>query len=157
MANYKYRAISADGEIVNGVVEAPDKLEAVAKVKESCPIVDMIEEVENREKGFLSKPRKIDVKSLSMLCSRFSIILGVGLPIVKAVDMLAGQMEDKHVSKMLREISKEVSMGRSLSACFGARKEVFPITFIETVRSGEASGELGTAFERLGVYYEKRN
>lgn len=155
MANFKYRAISADGEIVNGVVEAPDKLEAVAKIKETCPIVDTIEEVENREKGFFSRPRKIEVKNLSMLCSRFSIILGVGLPIVKAVDMLAGQMEDKYISKMLKEVSKEVSMGRSLSSCFASRKEIFPITFIETVRSGEESGDLQTAFERLGIYYEK--
>jgi len=155
MANYKYRGLSTSGEIVNGVVEAPDKFEAVAKIKSTCPIVEEIEEVDVKQKGIGKRQKRIDAKNLSMLCSRFSIILGVGLPIVQAVDMLAGQMEDKHVSRMLKEVSKEVAMGRSLSSCFAARKEIFPITFIETVRSGEESGDLAKAFDRLGVYYDK--
>lgn len=157
MANYKYRGISHSGEVVNGVVEAPDKFEAVAKVKPACPIIEEIEEVDVKQRGIGKKAKKVDAKNLSMLCSRFSIILGVGLPIVQAVDMLAGQMEDKYISRMLKEISKEVAMGRSLSSCFAARKECFPITFIETVRSGEESGDLAKAFNRLGIYYEKNS
>lgn len=157
MASYKYRGISKSGEVVNGVVEAPDKFEAVAKIKPTCPIVETIEEVDVKQRGIAGKQKKIDAKNLSLLCSRFAIILGVGLPIVQAVDMLSGQMEDKHVSKMLKDISKEVAMGRSLSSCFAARKEIFPITFIETVRSGEESGDLAKAFDRLGTYYEKNS
>lgn len=155
MANYKYRGISVSGEVISGVVEAPDKFEAVAKIKVTCPVVEEIEEVIVKQGGIGKRVRKIDAKNLSMLCSRFSIILGVGLPIVQAVDMLAGQMEDKYVSKVLKEIAKEVAMGRSLAYCFATRKEMFPVTFIETVRSGEESGDLAKAFERLGTYYDK--
>lgn len=155
MANYKYKGISKSGEVVNGVIEAPDKFEAVAKIKPTCPIVESIEEVEVKQKGIAARAKKIDAKNLSLLCNRFSIILNVGLPIVQAVDMLSGQMEDKYVSKILNDISKEVAMGRSLSSCFATRKEVFPVTFIETVRSGEESGDLAKAFERLGSYYDK--
>ena len=94
MANYKYRGISASGEAVNGVVEAPDKFEAVAKIKSTCPIVEEIEEVDVKQKGIAKRPKKIDAKNLSMLCSRFSIILGVGLPIVQAP---AGQTVFKQI------------------------------------------------------------
>lgn len=155
MATFKYTGISAGGEQVNGVVEAPDQFEAVVKIKQDCTVVKTIEEVKGHSKGIGAKSKKISSKTLSMLCSRFSIILGVGLPIVQAVDMLAGQMEDKYVSKMLREVSKDVSMGRSLSSSFMSRNDCLPVTFLETVRSGEESGGLAKAFERLGIYYEK--
>ena len=155
MANYKYKAISKNGETVNGVVEAPDQLEAVAKIKQTCPVIEEIQEVKGQNKGLAPKIKKVSTKTLSLLCNRFSIILGVGLPIVQAVDMLAGQMEEKEVSQMLKEISKDVAMGRSLSSSFAARESVFPVTFLETVRSGEESGDLAKAFDRLHVYYDK--
>ena len=155
MANYKYRAISKNGEVVNGVIEAPDQLEAVAKIKQTCPVIEEIQEVKGQNKGLAPKVKKVNSKTLSLLCNRFSIILGVGLPIVQAVDMLAGQMEEKELSQMLKDISKDVAMGRSLSSSFAAREGVFPVTFLETVRSGEESGDLAKAFQRLSVYYEK--
>lgn len=155
MANFKYRAISKNGEVVNGVVEAPDQMEAVAKIKQSCPVIEEIEEIQGQSKGLAPKAKKVSAKNLSLMCNRFSIILGVGLPIVQAVDMLAGQMEDKELRVMLKDISKDVAMGRSLSSSFAAREGAFPVTFLETVRSGEESGDLAKAFDRLAVYYEK--
>ena len=109
MANFKYKGISADGEDIRGVVEAPDQFEAVAKIRQTCFIIEEIEQVTVQEKGFAKRIKKIDAKTLSVLCNRFATILGVGLPIVQAVDMLAGQMEDKYVSQMLREVSKDVA------------------------------------------------
>lgn len=155
MANFKYRAISTNGEIVNGVVEAPDQMAAVAKIKQTCPVIEEIQEVKGPEKGYVPRIKKVSAKTLSLLCDRFSIILGVGLPIVKAVDMLAGQMEEKELQFLLKEVSKDVAMGRSLSSSFEARGGMFPVTFIETIRSGEESGDLSAAFRRLSAYYEK--
>lgn len=154
MANFKYRAISLGGEKVNGVIEATDQLDAVAKIKQSCSVIEEIQEIQVREQG-ISKVKKVNAKTLSLMCSRFSLILGVGLPIVNAVDMLAGQMEDKNFAALLHDVSKDVAMGRNLSSAFAARDGVFPVTFLETIRSGEESGDLVEAFRRLSIYYEK--
>jgi len=155
MANFKYKAISAGGENVSGVVEATDQIAAVAKIKQTCSIILEIQEVELKELEYKPRARKIDVKTLSLMCDRFAIILGVGLPIVKAVDLLAGQMEDKALHGILKKVSKDVSMGRSLSSSFAAHKGYFPVTFIERVRSGEESGYLAETFRRLSSYYDK--
>lgn len=157
MANFKYKGISMDGEDIKGVVEAPDQFEAVAKIRQTCFIIEEIEEVTIQEKGIAKRVKKIDTKTLSLLCNRFSTILGVGLPIVQAVDMLAGQMEDKYISQMLRDVSKDVAMGRSLSSSFASKGGVFPVTFLETVRSGEESGDMAKSFERMSTYYDKQS
>ena len=157
MANFKYKAISIGGEKVNGVVEATDQMAAVAKIKQTCSIIVAIEEVQTKEGKLVPKGKRIDVKDLCLMCDRLAIILGVGLPITKAVDMLAGQMENRSVKAMLQEVSKDVSMGRSLASSFAAREGMFPVTFIESVRSGEESGNLVETFRRMNQFYDKTN
>lgn len=156
MANFKYKAKSLSGELVSGVIEATTQMDAVAKIKQSCSVIMEIKEVKTQE-GLRLSTKKVSVQNLSLLCDRFSIILGVGLPIVKAVDMLADQMEDKDLKVMLGEIAKDVSMGRSLYSSFCARGSAFPVTFLESIKSGEESGDLVKVFSRLKDYYERTN
>lgn len=156
MANFKYKAVSLSGEAVEGVIEATTQMDAVARIKQVCPVITEIKEVKEAEEIQLIK-KKINVQNLCLLCDRFSIILSVGLPIVKAVDMLAEQMEDKYIRGILTDIAKDVAMGRSLYASFAARGEVFPVTFLESVKAGEESGDLVKVFARLKEYYEKSN
>lgn len=157
MANFKYKAISTSGEPVNGVIEATDQMTAVAKIKQTCSIIVEIQEVQGPEIDFKPRGKRIDAKLLSLMCDRFAIILGVGLPIVKAVDLLAGQMEDKALQGILKKVSQDVAMGRTLSSSFKAQKGYFPVTFIESVRSGEESGNLAETFRRMYAYYDKTN
>jgi len=157
MANFKYKAISTGGEQVNGVIEATDQMTAVAKIKETCSVILEIQEVDGPEIGYKPRTKKIDAKLLSLMCDRFAIILGVGLPIVKAVDLLTGQMEDKALKGILQKVSKDVAMGRTLSSSFSAQDGFFPVTFIESVRSGEESGNLAETFRHLAGYYERIN
>lgn len=154
MANYKYTALSASGETVNGVVEAAEQFEAVAKIKQNCPVIVEIEEVGSQENPNANL-KKVDAKNLALMCNRFSMLLAVGLPIVKSVEMLASQIEDKYLSAILMDIAKDVAEGRGLYASFKAKKGVFPTTFLESLRSGEESGDLVNTFERLSVFYEK--
>ena len=154
MANFKYTALSVSGETVKGVVEAAEQFEAVAKIKQNCPIIVEIEEVGAVANAKVNM-KKIDAKTLALMCNRFSMLLVVGLPIVKSVEMLATQIEDKYLSYTLKDIAKDVAMGKSLYSSFKSRKGVFPVTFLESVRSGEESGDLVNAFDRLSKYYDK--
>ena len=153
MASFKYKAESANGQIVSGVMDATDQMNAVTKIKQTCPIILEIKEVKTADG--ITGPKKVTAQNLSLLCDRFSIILGVGLPIVRAVDMLSEQMEDKALKEMLRDISKDVAMGRSLYSSFAAKGEAFPVTFLESIRAGEESGDLVKVFARLKEYYER--
>ena len=95
MANYKYVAFSKNGEKVKGFVEALTKNEAVAKIKDTCPIVEEIREVEGEV--VQQKIQKVNIKELSLMCERFAIVLNVGLPLVQSVEMMASQTDDKNL------------------------------------------------------------
>ncbi len=159
MPTYKYEGAYTSGEKVSGVVEAVSQTDAVNQIRQSCEIVLSIREVPRSSvKDPLSRLRKINAKSLSLTCQQFAIILKAGLPLVQAVDLVAGQCPDKNLAALLRQASEDVSNGWSLSYSFEQRgAKALPVTFRETVRAGEESGDLQAAFQRMADYFERMN
>lgn len=155
MPAYYYEGAYTNGEKVNGVVEASSPNEAVAQIRQSCDIVLSLKEVRAKTGEGIQLFQKVDAKSLSMVCRQFSIILKAGLPLVQAVDLTASQTQDKLLAKILKQVSEDISNGWSLSYSFRQRGKKLPVTFIETIRSGEESGDLQEAFERMSVYYDR--
>jgi type IV pilus assembly protein PilC len=137
-------------------VEAFDEYAAVSKIKETCSVVTKITEVQGRtrERKDLTLG-KISEKSLSIMCSQFAIILGAGLPIVRAVELIADQTTDKALKKILKQAAGDVAAGFGLAQSFENKGKNLPTTLIETVRSGEESGTLDVSFKRLHTYYDK--
>ena len=157
MPTYKYEGAYASGEKVSGVVEAVSQTDAVNQIRQSCEIVLSIREVPKAAaRDPLSKLQKINAKSLSLTCQQFAIILKAGLPLVQAVDLVAGQTEDKALGSLLRQVSEDVSNGWSLSYSLAQRGEGrLPITFRESVRAGEESGDLTASFRRMADYFQR--
>ena len=156
MPTYKYEGLYASGEKVDGVIDAVSRNEAVAQIRQSCEVVLSLKEVPKVSKRDpLQRFRKISAKSLALTCRQFSIILKAGLPLVQTVDLVAGQCTDKTLAALLRQVSEDVSNGWSLSYSLEQRSGGrLPVTFQETVRAGEESGDLVASFDRLSEYFE---
>ena len=163
MTTYRYKGMTSSGAEVEGLVEAFDKTDAVAKAKENCRVLVSVEPVSggkmndilNADLGDLFSGGKIKAKALTLLCSQLSIELRAGLPLVSALRLVAENEEDKKLKKILTEVADDVHAGNGLADAFATRGPGLPRTFIETVRAGEESGKLDETFERLQTYYEK--
>lgn len=158
MLTFKYRTISKTGEKVRGVIEAYDEFEAVARLRQDFAIVESIEEVEApRTEGInLNEPLWISEKTLSLTANQFAILLRAGFPAAKTVAIIAEQISDKLMKKVLMQVKDDVEAGYGLASSLEARGKKIPVAFIETVRAGEQSGTLEGSFEKLSEYYEKR-
>jgi len=159
MPTYKYEGAYLSGEKVSGVVEAVSKNEAVAQIRQSCEVVLSLKEIPKAAvRDPLDRFHKINAKSLALTCQQFAIILKAGLPLVQTVDLVADQCADKNLSALLHQVSEDVSNGWSLSYSFSQRgAKAVPVTFRETIRAGEESGDLLSAFERMSTYFDRMN
>lgn len=156
MPTYHYQAMYANGEKVEGVLEASSSSEAVVQIRRSYDVVINLTEIKNQKTDVFKNYRKVNLKAFSLMCKQFSIIMKSGLPIVQAVDLVANQTQDKVLKKLLIQVSEDISSGWSMSYSFEQRwKKILPSTFTETVKSGEESGDLIKAFERMSVYYDR--
>ncbi len=158
MVSYKYTALTADGTKVNGVIEGLNKIQAAESIKARYPVIVDLEEVKtggavdllNMDIGNV-----FDDKTLSVMCSQFSIILNSGIVIDDCVRMVASQTQKKNIKAMLQKAADDISQGSSIARAFEVNCKGMPATFIETVRAGEKSGTLEHSFETLKEYYEK--
>ena len=162
MAQFKYTALSRNGERVTGIMEGYNELDAAARVKETCSVILKIKPIDEKksEIGFLNfdlGAGRLNKKAFIVMCSQFAIILRSGVPIVRTVQLIGDKTTDKTLRKMLQQVAVDVEGGRSLSSSFEEHGSRFlPVTFIETIRSGEESGNLDRSFDTMYRHFDKQ-
>lgn len=157
MPIYKYEGAYASGEKVSGEVEAVSQSGAVAKARQNCDVVLSLREI-RPARNSLTRFHKITAKSLALTCQQFSIILKAGLPLVQTVDLAVEQCADRELARLLQQVSEDVSGGWSLGYSFEQRgANLLPLTFRETIRVGEETGDLLSAFSRMAEYFQRIN
>lgn len=156
MAGYYYIAVDPDGKQKKGRMEAPNE-ERVFNILKAEGLFPML----IKDQGFLSKDIKIDLsnpvksRDLSVFARQFGSILRAGVPIVKALMMMAEQTENKALRKAIINTELIVERGEPLSDAMRSQSKVFTPFMINMIEAGELSGSLEKVFERIAVHYEK--
>ncbi|MFY3382628.1 type II secretion system F family protein [Paracidovorax sp. MALMAid1276] len=89
------------------------------------------------------------------LTSELSIMLRAGLALDNALRVLIGMSHKPAVAAVVQQILEDVKGGAALSKALTRQRELFGEFYINMVRSGEASGQLGAVFERLVEHMER--
>ncbi len=157
MTTYKYRARTADGTPVSGIIEAYDEYEAVDQIKQRCPIVEQLTPVKGKRKINIdiNEPLWVEDKTLALTASQFAIMLRAGIPMSRTVELIAGQTSDRLMKRILTSCAADVAAGYTLSRSLEKNGKKIPAVFIESVRAGEQSGTLEDSFESLKTYYDR--
>lgn len=158
MPNYKYTAYTKDGKEIKGSIEAEDKMSAQAQIKSEGNIPIAVEEegVLDKDINISFGSKKVAPRDLSVFCRQFVSITKAGVAIVDALEMLADQTENKTLKEAIVETRISVQKGDTLANSMAKQGGVFPKIMINMVSAGESSGNLETAFERIGVQFEKQ-
>lgn len=161
MAQFKYVALDSDGQKKAGVVSAINEQDAAGRIKETCEVILKLSEIEEKDKsGFLNMEiggNRLNSKAFTVACNQFAIILQSGIPVAHAVNLVAEKTADKTLKSMFEKVAVDVESGRSMSASFEDHgKKILPVTFIETLRAGEESGNLDRSFATMAEHYDKQ-
>ncbi|HZK00790.1 MAG TPA: type II secretion system F family protein, partial [Tissierellaceae bacterium] len=154
---FKYRAIDEDGQELNGFFEAPSEEDVLTMIRGKNRMALSIERdigVESQIDLFKAKVKK---KDLAVFCRQFYTMINAGLGIVKCLDILEVQTENKTLKKSIGSLYEDVQKGFTLSEAMHKHKAVFPDILISMVEAGEVSGNLDTIMERMAVHFEKEN
>ena len=156
MPEYAYKAIDQFGKEKKGTMKV-DTIEAVydtLRVNGMTPIEVGEATLFNREIN-ISIGNPIKPRDLSVFCRQFISMIGAGITIIDALDMLSEQTENKVLSKALGGVKMEIGKGETLSNAMAGFPKVFPDIMVKMIAAGEASGKLEIAFDRMGAHFEK--
>jgi type IV pilus assembly protein PilC len=94
-------------------------------------------------------------KDLVIFTRQFATMIGAGLPLVQALEILSKQTENKFFAKKIEEIKNEVEGGSTFADALEKHPKIFSELYTNMVAAGEAGGILDIILVRLATYIEK--
>lgn len=156
MATYDFTAVDRAGKQKKGSMEAQSEERVRDYLKNEGLIPLSIKEQSLLSKDISFGSKKVKARDLSIFCRQFNSILGAGVTILNALQMLSEQTENKNLKAAAKQVQIDVEKGESLTTAMSKHPHAFPPIMIHMVEAGEASGSLEIAFERLAIQFEKQ-
>ncbi|MCL1883235.1 MAG: type II secretion system F family protein [Defluviitaleaceae bacterium] len=154
MPDFSYVALSMSGNEIRGKHSAPDKNGVINMLHRQGYYPTSIK----KGSSFLEMSigtAKLPIKIAARLCTQMSSMLRAGVPIVRALKILASESEHRQLKKILDDVNSSIEQGSSLSQAVTPHRESFPLMFHSMVEAGEASGTLDSCLSRAGESFTR--
>lgn len=146
MAQYRYRAMDADGQILPGNMDASNEPDLELRLHRMG--LDLIDCRLSRQK-VLALRRLITRTDLINFCFHMEQLSGAGVPILEGLNDLRESMDHPRFREMITGLIENIEGGMQLSASLAAYPEVFDATFTSLITAGEQSGKLAEVFKNM--------
>ncbi|HLY59099.1 MAG TPA: type II secretion system F family protein [Stellaceae bacterium] len=158
MGTFRYSALTAAGARVSGEIDAASEGAAAAELQRSglFPLHTV-----PATTGWLAaqvqmlRRRRGPGVALSVTTHELAALLGAGLPLDRALEIVASIAGDKRLAAAFAAVRERVRGGSGLAAALALHPDLFPPLYISLVSAGEAAGALDVALARLAEYLDR--
>jgi type IV pilus assembly protein PilC len=176
MPQFAYKARRRTGEVVQGVLDVPDRSAALIQIERLGLFPVMVDAskagvakaaaIEQKESGAskavlpgsfggFRRKRKPKLQELATYTQQLGNLLKCGMPLTVALGSMA-HLESKGIpSDVSKALKQDVMEGKSLSDAMLKQPQVFTDLYVNMVRAGEQSGALVEVLKRLSDHYER--
>lgn len=150
---FRWRAATDAGQVVNGVLSASDEQGAMDLLRREHlhPVELMPVPVSSRpEWASRANTRSAWIRTLSTL-------LGGGVPLDRALVVAAREVHHPAVAATVADIGDRVRAGSTLADALDAQDAMFPATVVAMVRAGEHGGVMTEALARAAAWVDERD
>jgi len=153
MGEFVCRVADANGRVFSHVEAASNSDEVRQKLADRGLYVYSVNPRSNLVSGFFGfrKERKIGGNDFLILNQQFNTLIKAGLPILRALDLLATRASAPKLRPILTQIRDRVREGRSLSEAVD-EAGVFSKVYSTAILAGEKSGNLSGVLEYYIAY-----
>ena len=159
MPLYRYKALNARGETLDGQMEAASDAEVALRLQEQghLPVEARLASEGGGEAAWkaLFKPKPFAGQRLVQFTQQLATLLGAGQPLDRALTILLELPEDAAARRTVAEVRDAVRSGTALSTALERQHGTFSRLYINMVRAGEAGGSLEDTLQRLADYLER--
>jgi type IV pilus assembly protein PilC len=150
---YAYKVRDRGGNLISGTLVADSEGLVLQRLREQglTPL-----EVGKQSRGLnieLTK-KKVKLKELAVFSRQFATMVNSGLPILRALAILADQTNNAELAKALSACRVDIEQGSSLSAALQKHPKIFNDLYVSMVKSGETGGSLDNVLLRLADMIE---
>ncbi|WP_024516016.1 type II secretion system F family protein [Bradyrhizobium sp. Tv2a-2] len=153
MPNFRYRALTQNGEIVNGTIAAPTLAEVAARIEylRLLPIETVEERRSVASAGGLSLFNRPGPAEVTVFTRDLALLLKAGARLDDALELLAADADVGRLRPVVGKLRNSLLAGESLAEALAAHPDLFPPMYVALVKVGEISGTLDQVLEMLGA------
>ena len=168
MPTFSYKAMDKGGKEVRGNIEATGEDAVVERLRSMGYYVTQINKHKAgvgqmdladlpivRLMGKIISRGKVPLKHMSAFSRQLATLIGAGLPLLRSLQILGEQIEDRNLKDALQSIIESVEGGSSLSEAMGKFPRIFNRLYVNMVKAGEIGGALEQVLDRLALFQEK--
>jgi len=168
MPVYEYKGLNKSGKPVKGVLDAdnPKALKENLR-RDGIFVSEFKESLESKGKGVPSESgeasrgrrrfgKRVKVMELAELTRQLATLLKASIPVVDCLSAVAKQSENARLQRILNEVRRSVTEGKSLALAMADHPTVFNNLYVNMVKAGESSGTLDIVFFRLADFTESQ-
>ena len=167
--DFKYRARSADGKIIEGVLAGSNEEEIVGllrkrghfpiKIDASATIAASVASAAASNASplhWLNMHRSIPLRDMVIFFRQLSAMINAGVTLGNALEILADQTRSVRLGEAIRKVRTGIDSGLSFSEGMRGRSE-FSTLMIAMIAAGEEGGVLDKSIERLAIFLDKQD
>ena len=154
---FAWRAMDLAGAATAGEVEAESKSQVTEQLRQRGLIVLDVSEKSTPFKieDVFRQWKGVDMRELAVFSRQFATLVASGMPMLRTLHSLEEQTQDDEIREATAGIRADVEAGSTLEQAMGRHPKVFDRLFRAMVRSGEESGRLEDALDRIAFQVEK--
>lgn len=150
MPRFTYRAKDNTLQVIEGTIEAENEASAISRLgSQGVFPISIIEAGASAERSRGVFAGRVSQQALAYTTHQLADLLGGGLPLLNALTLLANQIEQPALQRVIESMAGAVRDGRSLSDALTSHPTVFPPLYVSMVKAGEVGGGLEQALSRL--------
>jgi type IV pilus assembly protein PilC len=154
---FAFRAMDLAGAATAGEVEADSKAQVTEQLRQRGLIVLDVSEKSAplAIEDFFKRWKSVDMRELAVFSRQFATLVASGMPMLRTLHTLEEQTQDEKIKEAVAGVRADVEAGSTLEQAMERHPDVFDRLFCAMVRSGEQSGRLEDALDRVAYQVEK--
>ena len=156
-STFAFKAIDLAGVPSNGELEGESKAQVSDQLRQRGLIVLDVAEKKGAVniEDFFKRFRGVKTREMAVMSRQFATLVASGMPMLRALSTLEEQTVDEQLKEAMGGIRSDVEAGSSLHQAMERYPKIFDRLFRAMVRSGEQSGRLEEALDRIAFHLEK--
>jgi type IV pilus assembly protein PilC len=157
VATFLYKVRDFNGKVISGSTEADNENQVAERLREVGYFITSIKAKDSSRDVQISFAPKVKLRDVAVFSRQFATMIQSGIALLRCLDILYDQQENKTFKKVIGQVKKAVEEGSSLSNALEAHPKVFPNLFVNMVSAGEVGGVLDEALDRLAEHFDKEH
>ncbi|MGZ3768057.1 MAG: type II secretion system F family protein [Bdellovibrio sp.] len=159
MAKFRYQAKNAQGQLVQGEIDANSQQEAIVRLRAQQLLPVRLAPAGAGKSGVGNSSglfaARVNGRDLQIFTRQFATLINAGIPVVDSLKILSEGLRPGLLKEASAQVKTSIESGKRLADAMAQVPNVFDKLYVNMIQAGEEAGILDGILQRLAGYMEK--